>query len=134
MSDRVAAHEQSGNRSLWFAVLAGPSAWTLQLYIGTYLTDALCLPGAGDTKGRVYSLDHPSFVILISAIAAAIALIGLGVSIAALRRFKAVGDTTPGKRALWMARAGVLLNVLFFIAIVFMFAAPYYLDACVGSL
>jgi hypothetical protein len=134
MSDRLAAHEQKGNLRLWFAVLAGPSAWTLQLYVGTYLTDALCLRGAGDTRGTVYSLDHPSFVILISAIAAVVALIGLGVSIVTLRARKAAGDPTTGGRALWMARAGILLNILFLIAIVFMFAAPYYLEECVGSL
>ena len=134
MSDRLAAHEQKGNALLWFAVLAGPSAWTLQTYIGTYLTDALCLRGAGSTIGHVYSLDHPGFVTLISAIAAAIALVGLGVSIVALRRGNASGDDTPGRRALWMARAGILLNILFFIAIVFMFVAPYYLEECVGSL
>jgi hypothetical protein len=134
MSDRIAAHEQKGNALLWFAVLAGPSAWTLQTYVGTYLTDALCLPGAGRTRGQVYSLDHPGFVVLISALAAAVALVGLGVSIVTLRRRTAAGDDTTGRRAVWMARAGILLNVLFFIAIVFMFVAPYYLEECVGSL
>ena len=134
MDRRIAAHEQRGNGLLWFAVLAGPSAWTLQTYVGTYLTDALCLRGAGRTRGQIYSLDHPSFVVLISAVAAAVALVGLGVSIVAVRRYNAAGDATPGKRALWMARAGVLLNILFFIAIVFMFVAPYYLKECVGSL
>jgi hypothetical protein len=134
MSDRLAAHEQKGNALLWFAVLAGPSAWTLQLYVGSYLTDALCLPGAGSSVGHVYSLDHPAFVTLISAIAAAVALVGLGVSVIAVRRHSASGDDTPGGRALWMARAGILLNILFVIAIVFMFVAPYYLEECVGSL
>jgi uncharacterized membrane protein len=134
MSERIAAHEQKGNALLWFAVLAGPSAWTLQTYVGAYLTDALCLRGAGATQGHVYSLDHPSFVVLISAVATAVALVGLGVSLVAVRRHQATDDPTTGRRALWMAHAGVLLNILFLIAIVFMFVAPYYLEECVRPL
>jgi uncharacterized membrane protein len=134
MSERVASHEQKGNGTLWFAVLSGPAAWVLQLYVGTYLTDTLCLSGTGADRGHVYSLEHAGFVTLISAIAAAVALIGLGVSVVAYRRCKAAGDPTPERRALWMATAGILVNTLFLIAIVFMFVAPHYLKDCVSSL
>lgn len=134
MGRRLAAHEAKGNGVLWFAVLSGPAAWVLQLYVGAYLTDVLCLPGANGAKGQIYSLPNTTFVTALTAVTAGVALLGLAVSIVTLRRRKAAGDPTPERRALWMARAGVLVNVLFLILIVSMFVASYYLEECVGSL
>lgn len=133
-SRRLAAHEQKGNGRLWFAVLAGPAAWVLQLYTGAYLTDVLCLPGAGSSKGEIYSLRNTAFVSGLTAAAALGALAGLAVSIAALRRCNASDDSTPERRATWMARAGIIVNVLFLVLIVSMFVASHYLRECVGSL
>ena len=119
---------------MWFAVLAAPAAWVLQLYVGAYLTDVLCLPGAGSSKGHLYSLTNARFVVGLSVVTGVVALVGLVVSVMALRRCTRAGDPTPERRALWMARAGVIVSVLFFVAIAFMFVASYYFEDCVASL
>ena len=122
-----------GDATLWFAVLAGPTAWVLQLYVGAYLTDVFCRRGAGESVGEVFGLANTSFVTVLTAITAAIALVALGVSIAAYRRLKS-DDRSTGGRALWMARVGVLDSALFGILIVLMFAASARLSDCTPSL
>ncbi len=119
---------------MWFSVLAGPSAWVLQLYVGAYLTDVLCLPGANGHAGHVYSLANTLFVAFLTAGTAIVALAGVLVSALTVRRIKGAGDPTPERRALWMARCGVIVNLLFLFLIVLMFAASYYLEECSHSL
>jgi hypothetical protein len=118
---------------LWFAVLAAPSAWVLQLYVGAYLTDVVCRRGAGDSIGHVFGLSNTAFVAVLTAITAAIALVALVASIYAYRRLKD-DDRSTGGRALWMARVGVLDSVLFGILIVLMFFASARLAECAPSL
>ena len=118
---------------LWFAVLAGPTAWVLQLYVGAYLTDVFCRRGAGDSIGEVFGLSNTAFVTALTAVTAAIALIALIASVYAYRRLK-VEDRSTGGRALWMARVGILDNALFGILIVLMFVASARLAECAPSL
>jgi hypothetical protein len=122
-----------GTVTLWFAVLAGPTAWVLQLYVGAYLTDVFCRRGAGDSLGEVFGLPNTSFVTVLTAITAGIALVALGVSVFAYRRLKAE-DRSTGGRALWMARVGVLDSALFGLLIVLMFVASARLSECTPSL
>jgi hypothetical protein len=119
--------------TLWFAVLAGPSAWVLQLYVGAYLTDVYCRRGAGESLGEVFGMSNTSFVTVLTAVTAGIALVALGVSILAYRRLRG-SDSSTGGRALWMARVGVLDSALFGILIVFMFVASSQLAECAPSL
>jgi hypothetical protein len=122
-----------GSVLLWFAVLAGPSAWVLQLYVGAYLTDVFCRRGAGDSLGRVFGLSNPTFVTVLTSITAAVALAALVASVYAYRKLK-IDDASTGGRALWMARIGVLDSALFGILIVFMYVASARLSECTPSL
>jgi hypothetical protein len=133
MSDARAGRREPGTVTLWFAVLAGPSAWVLQLYVGAYLTDVFCRRGAGDSIGEVFGLPNTSFVAVLTAITAAVALVALVVSVVAYRRLKDA-DASTGGRALWMARVGVLDNTLFGLLILFMFFASARLSECTPSL
>jgi hypothetical protein len=119
--------------TLWFAVLAGPSAWVLQLYVGAYLTDVYCRRGAGDSTGEIFGLANTSFVTVLTALTAAVALAALIVSVVAYRRLK-VSDPSTGGRAFWMARIGVLDSALFGFLILFMFVASARLSECTPSL
>jgi hypothetical protein len=121
------------NVLLWFAVLAGPSAWVLQLYVGAYLTDVVCRRGAGDSLGEVLGLSNTVFVTVLTSITAAIALAALGASVYAYRKLKA-SDQSTGGRALWMARIGVLDSLLFGVLIVLMYIASSRLAECAPSL
>jgi hypothetical protein len=118
---------------LWFAVLAGPSAWVLQLYAGAYLTDVLCRRGAGDSIGQVLGLSNTTFVTVLTSITAAVALVALGASVYAYRRLR-TDDASTGGRALWMARIGILDSALFGVLIVLMYIASARLAECAPSL
>lgn len=128
-----AQRRSPGSVLLWFAVLAGPSAWVLQLYVGAYLTDVFCRRGAGDSVGEVFGLSNPAFVTVLTSVTAAIALAALIASVYAYRRLK-VDDRSTGGRALWMARVGVLDSALFGILIVLMYIASARLADCAPSL
>jgi hypothetical protein len=130
MSER---RRSPGSVLLWFAVLGGPSAWVLQLYVGAYLTDVVCRRGAGDSIGEVLGLANTSFVTLLTSITAGVALIALAASVYAHRRLK-VDDASTGGRALWMARIGILDSALFGILIVLMYVASARLAECTPSL
>lgn len=118
---------------LWFAVLAGPTAWVLQVYVGAYLTDVFCRRGAGESIGEVFGLSNTSFVTVLTALLAAVAIAGLVASVYAYRRLKRE-DRSTGGRALWMARVGVLDSALFGILIMLMFIASSRLAECAPSL
>ena len=122
-----------GTVLLWFAVLAGPTAWVLQLYVGTYLTDVFCRRGAGDSIGEVFGLSNTSFVTVLTSITAAVAVVALVVSVYAYRKLK-VEDRSTGGRALWMARIGVLDSALFGLLIVLRYIASARLSECTPSL
>lgn len=128
-----AGRRTPGTVTLWFAVLAGPSAWVLQLYVGAYLTDVFCRRGAGDSLGEVFGLSNTSFVTVLTALTAAVAAVAFVVAVAAYRRLK-VDDRSTGRRALWMARVGILDNALFGILILLMFIASTRLSECAPSL
>ena len=132
MSDESATRRPR-DITLWCAVLAGPSAWVLQLYVGAYLTDVFCRRGAGESLGQVFGLSNTSFVTVLTAVTAAIAGIALAVSVVAYRRLRRK-DTTTGGRALWMARIGILDSALFGILILFMLVASAELSQCTPSL
>ena len=118
---------------LWFAVLAAPTAWVLQLYVGAYLTDVFCRRGAGDSLGEIFGLSNTAFVTVLTALTAVVAVAALAVSIYAYRRLKRE-DRSTGGRALWMARVGVLDSALFGMLIVLMFIASSRLAECAPSL
>ena len=128
-----AERKTPGSVLLWFAVLAGPSAWVLQLYVGAYLTDVFCRRGAGDSIGEVFGLSNTAFVTVLTSITAGIALAALVASVYAYRRLR-VSDRSTGGRALWMARVGVLDSALFGVLILLMFIASARLAECAPSL
>lgn len=102
---------------LWFGILAAPAAWSFMLLTNAFLGESLaCAPGS------IMSLSTGSGVkVAVAAVngaGIAVSIIALAVSLAYWRRLRRGGaDRTPGRRAEWMAGAGVMVSILFLLII-----------------
>jgi hypothetical protein len=113
-------------RALWFGLLGGPVAWTLQLLIDYPLVAHYCFPDAAPRT--VPTIDSLRLLILVtSAIAIAVAVLAL---VTALRSWRASGgalddartdstdESPPVGRVRFMALGGILASGLTIVGIV----------------
>jgi hypothetical protein len=113
--------------ALWFGLLGGPVAWTLQLLVDYPLVAHYCFPGAA--RRIVPTIDSLRLLILLtSAIALAVAVLAL---LTAMRSWRASGgvlddartDSTdeapPVGRVRFMALGGMLASALTIVGIAF---------------
>ncbi|CAN5504807.1 hypothetical protein BH18ACT16_BH18ACT16_00830 [soil metagenome] len=132
MAQAVSRAERGGSRLLWFGVLAGPVAWSLQILVGYNLEEIACNPGS-QTQQLAGAEIEPVAVWLTLA-TGALALAGVLVSFNCWRRVRAAHDSTPGGRAEWMAWAGIVTSGLFSFWILLALFAPGFLAVCDPSL
>lgn len=112
--------------ALWFGLLGGPVAWTLQLLIGYPLVAHYCFPDAA--RRLVPTIDSLHLLVLLTtAIALAVAMLAL---ITALRSWRASGgvlenahtDSTeeapPVGRVRFMALGGIVASGITILGIV----------------
>jgi len=120
---QVTKAEAGGSGWLWFGVLGGPAGWSLQTLIGSELDEIACAPGAA-----VPAIVEP-VVLAVSAVCFAITILA---GLASWRCLRATSerDDTNGRRASWMARAGVITSLFFVIAIFQGFLPSLFLSAC----
>lgn len=123
MATQVTKAEAGGSGWLWFGVLGGPGAWSIQTLIGSELDEIACSPGA-TTPGLVEPV-----VLAVSAVCFAITILAGLMSWRCLRGVSG-SDDTNGRRASWMARAGILTSGFFVIAIFQGFLPSLFLSAC----
>lgn len=115
---------------VWFALLGGHFAWTLQL-LGGYLVISLGCRSEGGT--RVVGMDvYEWLVLLVTVIAAAVALMATVVALAIWGKFPIpTFDGTSYQRSprvRFMAVVGLLLNVLFVMTILLGVTPHIYFD------
>lgn len=98
----------------WVAVLAPPTAWSLQFLFSYNVSEPLtCYPGA---FGVLHNGGYEPVIAVVTGVALAVCL-GTGLlSVRLWRRFR-LEDPTPAGRARWFAVAGMILALLFFIMI-----------------
>jgi hypothetical protein len=99
----------------WFALFAGPLAWTAEHVVGYYLSTASC-----NVAGTQWGLDSS---VLQTVLAVLVGLVVVGAWLAALVAFRetqAVDEYEPGPlgRIRFFAQAALLGNVLFFVIVV----------------
>ena len=114
----------------WFAVLAGPAAWSTQFLISYNVTDTGACAPAG-----VRFLASGGFrpvIAVVSALAAAVTAVALVVSYRCWKRLRGQ-DPTPGERASWLAVAGMMGSGLFLIMIVASFLPLAFFSQCIPS-
>jgi hypothetical protein len=128
VSQAISRAERGGSRLLWFGVLAGPVAWSLQVLIGYNLEEIACNPGS-QTQQLAGAGIEPVAVWLTLAMGG-LALAGVLVSFNCWRRMRAVHDSTPSGRAEWMAWAGIVTSGLFAFWILVALFMPGFLEVC----
>jgi hypothetical protein len=133
-AEQVTRSETRESLLLWVGILAAPLAWTAQVIVAPDLAEILCYAGAaGSGRGVVYGMSLESFLLILTAVLAGVAVAGLVVSVRCRRELRARQDRTPARRATWMALAGILVSALFLIAIVVGFIPLYFLESCTTS-
>ena len=105
-----------------FGIAAGPASWIAQLTLGYGLSSYACFPGDRPRATALPGAEH-GVLLVINLACLALALAGLWVSVAGLRRGRA-GDAEPVPatltgRSRFLAMCGVLSASAFAIAILF---------------
>jgi hypothetical protein len=132
-AERTAA----GLLPLWFGLLGGHSAWSLQLLVN-YLLVTLACP-LGPAPFVVFGIAGLEFLmVLVTIVAAAIALAATVVSYRAWQSAPAGSQQSPGAsaapgegitgRSQFMALVGMLLSALFLLTILLVGTSNLYLD------
>lgn len=128
--EAITRQESRGSAVLWFGLLGGPLAWVTQLVLNYSLEEWFaCSPGTA-TTGVILGYRVPSIAF---AVTAALAALALGAGLAALacyRKMRRSGDGEIVGRARWMAVAGIMNSVLYFIIILASFGPPALLRVC----
>lgn len=120
--------EKGQSVALWFGVLGGPAAWVVQVASGYILEDTACSPAS--TSQSILTIDIEP---LYTGLTAALAMLTLAAGLTAFRCMRRIGRVEGGvavQRAFWMARAGVIVSVLFLVIIGLAFASIGILSVC----
>jgi hypothetical protein len=132
-AEAITRAEGRGSAALWFGLLGGPIAWSVQLVLNYALEEGIACTPASRTPGAILGLSTSFWIVVVSAVLAAITLAALTTSIAAFRRLRR-DDSTPGRRAEWMAFAGIVNSVVFLLPILLAFIPALVLETCHVSL
>jgi hypothetical protein len=137
------------NSRLWFALVAGPLAWSVAELVGYGITSRGC--DQARTGLAAYAVPHAPTVVV--ALAAAMAVLTAAGLVVALRGLRTVDDTSPPSdvrsqveagvadprphgpsprwtRSHFMAYAGVLVCALLLANIILFGLAPLLVNAC----
>lgn len=114
----------------WIGLLTGPIAWFAQLYGSWALGEVLACAPASRPGGEIYGLDMNLVAGLMNGALLAITIAaGVG-SFLELRSVRRRGDPSPGDRAVWLARAGVMTSILFAAVIAVSFVPIGLIGSC----
>jgi uncharacterized membrane protein len=97
---------------LWFAVLGAPGAYAVQLGLGYWLAEAACSPTGGQ-----WGIPLATWAIVVTALAAAVAIAAGFTSIWLYRRHGDRHEPPPPGRVAFLAAVGMTLSVLFLVLI-----------------
>lgn len=135
------AHPAAGRHEvplglLWFGLLGAPLAWSLQLLIGYAFSANRCFPG---TQLQLHTPTTGINTALVVMTVVAL-LIAAAAGVTAWRSWKATHHEEGGKeeealevgegRTRFMALSGMLLSVLFGLAVFFSGLSPFVVPAC----
>ena len=130
----ITRRETTGSILLWFGLLGAPLAWFAQVVFAPDLAEIICYPGArASGLGRVYGMPINDLLLLGNTALTLIAAAGLFCSWVCWRKLKTAGDNTSGRRASWMALAGIMVSPLFLLSIVVGYIPLLMLEPCVTA-
>ena len=124
---------------LWFGLLGGQAAWTLQLLVSYYLVSVACLLG----PTRFEDMGFPDLRVLLNVVTAVAALIALAAGAIAYREWRQSGTderrdlTDPNGQRHFLALVGILLSGLYVVVILLvgtshLFINPFADPGCVS--
>jgi hypothetical protein len=126
----VTKRESRGSWLLWFGLLAPPLAWTTELLVNYSLEEWFACAPATQDRGNVLGMSVDALALLVTTVLAVISFSGLLVASACYRKTARSSHDDVGRRARWMALAGILNGILYTIIIVASYAVPLILETC----
>lgn len=119
---------------LWFAILGGPVAWTIDSLAAVFLEESWCA-GATTHREAAFGGIFPLLIVIGILMAAGAVTAGL----VGWRAMDAVGmdtgrDGTAHDRRRFMAHAGTLISMLFLFGIVLRWIAVFFVDPRICTL
>lgn len=129
VSEKISRREGGGSALLWFGVLGGPAAWVLQLVVNYSLEEWFACSPANSQTGAILGLRVAPIALAVTGILGLVALAAGLVSINCYRRINSSSDDISS-RAKWMALAGIMNSVLYFVLIIVSFGPPALLTVC----
>lgn len=130
-AEAITRAEGRGSAVLWAGLLTGPLAWTVQLLADWGLSEVVSCAPAAQEPGTILGLPLNGVVAVLN-LALLAATMGSGLlSLSCLRAIRRRGDDTPGRRAHWMAVAGLMTAALFTIVIAASFVPVVLVEGCV---
>jgi hypothetical protein len=124
----VSRAEGRGSALLWFGVLGGPAAWSVEIIVGYGVEEIAC--SAGSASEEIEGVGVEPIIVLLTiflgAVAAAAGLLAFG----CLRRLRASREGAAGGRAEWMAIAGIATSAIFLVLILVNLFSVVYLGVC----
>ena len=124
----VSTAEGRGSGLLWFGVLGGPAAWSVEIIVGYGVEEIACSTGSASEEIEGIGVE-PIIVLLTLFLGAVTAAAGL-VAFGCLRRLRASRGTAAGERAEWMATAGIATSAIFLVLILVNLLSVVFLGVC----
>ncbi|MCC7078941.1 MAG: hypothetical protein IT198_17635 [Acidimicrobiia bacterium] len=112
----------------WFGLLAAPVAWATQFIVGHGYAATVCSPAGAQWELRVTGWE-----IVLTAVAAAVAVLGEAASYVVFRQTAGAQAEVPGGRHHFFAYASLGGNVLFLCIILLTGIGVLYQVPCIGS-
>jgi hypothetical protein len=128
MRRAVSSAEGRGSALLWFGVLAGPIAWSVEIIVGYGVEEIACSAGSASEQIEGIGVE-PIIVVLTLFLGAVTAAAGL-VAFGCLRRLRASGEADTGGRPQWMALVGIATSAIFLVMIVMNLFSVVLLRVC----
>jgi hypothetical protein len=111
--EAITKREVGGSSRLWMGVLVGPIAWAIQLGVDWYLAEVVACSPAASVHGTVGGASLHLVTGVLNGVLLLATIVSGWVARGCLESIRRGTDDTPGRRAEWMARSGILLSITF---------------------
>lgn len=127
---RAAVSREEGRSTalLWFGVLAGPAAWSLEIIVGYGVEEIAC--SAGTVGEEIEGIGVEPIIVLLTLFLGAVAGAAGLVAFGCLRRVRASRGAAASGRAEWMAIVGIATSAIFAILILVNLFSVVFLGVC----
>lgn len=129
-AEAITRAEGRGSWVLWTGMLTGPLAWSLQLGSNWLMAEVIACAPAAQAPGTILGLPLEGVVAGLNTVLLTATLLSGVLALRSLRAIGRRGDGSPGRRAEWMARAGVMTAALFIVVIATGFGPVVLVEAC----